>query len=342
MGKITEYLLQSKRLGFIPAAVPFPVYPMPFADDNLSAAADAMPGEIDIGALLRAIWRRRILVVITAACFLVLGSLYLHVAQRLYTVTLKITPVQTDQQQSGSSSLSGLASLAGISLPSNRGQQSFAIYLDGLTTRLASEMLFRDQPLMHRVFAREWDAQNHQWRPRSSMIHGAVNAVRWVLGIPTTKVQPPSPARLQTYIQQNLTTEKEKESPIVTITMTAASPELGRDLLTGLHRTVDDILRQRALERSTNYINYLTTTLQTTTVAEYRQTLVDSLSSQAKNRMIASANLPFVAEPFGQPVTSDVPTSPSATIVLGLMFMLGLCVGCGVALFQDWREKDRY
>jgi uncharacterized protein involved in exopolysaccharide biosynthesis len=311
------------------------------AQQDQPGVAGEMSGEIDIGRLVVAILERWQIVASAVAAFLLLGILYLHLTQPLYTATLQVTPVQGEQQASSSSSLSGLASLAGINLPSSRGEQSFAIYIDGLTSRLAAQMLFRDQDLMHRLFAREWNPATGQWKARSSVLHGAANSVRWILGISTTRAESPDPARLQRYIQENLTTAKEKESPITTIAMRANSPELSRDLLMGLHRTVDDILRQRALERSTNYITYLTNTLQTTTVAEYRQALIESLSGQTKTRMMASANLPFVAEPFGAPVTSDVPTSPNGVITLGLMLVLGIFAGVGLALWQDWRGHRR-
>jgi len=302
--------------------------------DQSSEPEKLAADEIDLGELLAAMRRQARLIVLFAVAAVALAIVYLHIATPQYRVTLKVTPVQGSARPMGTGA-NNLASLAGISVPMDQRATDFELYLEGIFARETSVALAAHQTLLRRVFAREWSSARNDWvRP-----HGAarflLDMLKRLLGVPTPKWTPPDGARLQEYLVKHIDITRDKESPVVGISFEHTEPALGRDLLWAVHRQVDDMLRQRTIDRTTSYIAYLNERLAATNVADYRAALVQALAEQEKMRMMASSDLAFAAEPFGMPVASMRPTKPNALFLLVFAFGAGLAIGIVAAVFRD-------
>ena len=75
--------------------------------------------EIDLRELFGALWRGKLLIAVCVIAAISLASLYLRTAESKYTVTYVFAPVASDDTGPNLSGLGGLASLAGVSLPSS-------------------------------------------------------------------------------------------------------------------------------------------------------------------------------------------------------------------------------
>jgi uncharacterized protein involved in exopolysaccharide biosynthesis len=92
--------------------------------------------------------------------------------------------------------------------------------------------------------------------------------------------------------------------------------------LTELHRAADNELRQRAIQRTTDYIAYLSNMLSKITVAEHRVALAQALSEQEKSAMIARSGSAFAADLLERPWANSDPSSPRPiqTLLKGAFF----------------------
>lgn len=75
--------------------------------------------EIDLRELFVALWRRKLLITICVIAAIALAALYLRSAERKYTVSYVFAPVASENSGPNLGGLGGLASLAGVSLPSS-------------------------------------------------------------------------------------------------------------------------------------------------------------------------------------------------------------------------------
>lgn len=268
-----------------------------------------------------------------------LALLYLNVALRTYTSQLGLTPV-SNGPASGGQALGGLASLAGIQLPGNEGQSQLEVFLEGLTSRAAANSLARGRPdLMHRVFDREWDGPHRAWRPPIGIMVSVSKGLKSALGF-DDPWRPPDGERLQTLLQRQIVIDRDRDKRITVISIATADPRLGRDLLSSLHGTVDDYMRQKSLLRAEAYVVFLKGELQSVTVEDYRMSLLQTIAQQEKLRMVAHTTLPFAADPFGPPTTLARPTSPSPLITLAIAVVVGLLGGITLAFVRDGRRKS--
>jgi hypothetical protein len=291
--------------------------------------------EINVGRLIAAVRRKRSF--FFAGFFFVLASalLYLHLAPRQYTVTMEMT--STSPQGGLSSKLGALGSLAGVDLGSDSATANFKVFLDSLQSPIAAEQLMRHPDLLVEMFPREWSTTERKWHEPSSVLRPFVRPVEAFLGIPLTPWSPPSTYRVYNYLQSELRVAQDPKSGVVTLQLENENPELSVKLLNVLVHDVDELMRKRVLVRTSGYIDYLQTKIQTVTVADYRQALLENLADQEKQRMIASGQVSYVAELLGSPVTSLTPTSPPALPILVLAVVLGAVAGVVLASLADRR-----
>lgn len=288
--------------------------------------------EVEIGDVLGVIRDGWWQIAAVTAAVLLLSVLYLQSAERRYTSSLFVTPVSGSAGMP--SGIGGLASLAGINMPGLDTDSQFELFVEGLTTRESAERLVRaHSDLLPRMFPAEWNAAQRNWQQPAGVTAAISRTMKPLVGMDAS-YRPPDSARVQRWLVNELAVMKERDRRFTVISIETRDPEFGRKLLGALHQTGDSLLRARAIERADDYAAYLTGKLAEVTVSDYRQTLVEALAEQEKTRMMASSDLPFAADPFGPPSTTDKPSSPNVILVLAVSVGLGLLVGVLLVLVR--------
>jgi hypothetical protein len=272
--------------------------------------------------------------------FVVFAIIQIHLAPTVYAVQMQVTPVpgSNDQASSRVSSLSNLAQLAGISSLSNQSGSQFRLYADSLYSRALADDLAKNQDLMKSIFSGEWDEQSHSWRePERGFTSLAGAAIMSFLGVDQPAWQPPDGARLQKYLTNALTIVPDLKKPyLVTIVVNSSNPQFAIRLLTLVDRAADNYMRKKALLRATQYINYLSMELNTVTVAEHREAIMQTLSEQEKFKMSAGSAVPYAAEVFDKPWASLQPVSPRPGQFLLNAIVLGGLIGAAIVLGRTY------
>jgi LPS O-antigen subunit length determinant protein (WzzB/FepE family) len=293
--------------------------------------------EIDILKTIITIWKSKIILLSSVLFSLFISIIYLHNAEYLYTAEIKIFPVQSNDSGGGfGKQLSGLASLAGVGLGGGKQGSSFDLYTEEIFSREIAESLSQNDQLMRTIYKNEWDSNQSRWKKPNSLLSPIIPAVKVILGLPIQEWQIPNAARLQKYINENIKIDEKTKKSTISIIYNYKDPIFAVHFLNTLYKVTDDKLRQRALDRSTKYINYLNNKLQSTTVSEYRSALVNILSDQEKLSMIASSNVPYSAESLGSAVASLKPMKPIPLLVLFTGVFIGFVAGILIILGRNY------
>lgn len=300
------------------------------AEDEAGQSLRRNPDEIDLGEVFRQVWARRWLVLAITVASLCLAVLYLNLATYRYTASQTVTPTDADTAVMTSSlgSLSDLAKIGGINLPSSNNVFPFMIYTESLRSRNVANLLAKDETIMRRVFANEWNPSVNAFEEPESALRSLTGAIKQFLGLPRAPWKEPDSARLHEYMQREVSVIEDPKKPFVTIKFEHHDPEFAVYFVSRMHEEIDNQLRQNALRRSEESIRYLSDQLSRVTLAEHRAALAATLSEQEKSRMSASRSGPFAADIFAPAVASRRPTSPNVLLVL----LIGLFGGFVVAL----------
>ena len=294
--------------------------------------------------LLTAILRRWYLVVLGALVGLAWGVQDLHSQSYRYAVQMTVSPAQ---RGTSSNVGGGLAALVNLALPSGENGSDFSLYLDLLKSRNVADELAKDQKLMHRLYAGNWDEATQTWKenPDTRRWPVAMKQLGDFLGYPSVPWHEPNGESLLGFISAIVTIEQDPRKPYMAkIGMEWGDKDFAMQFLTKLHRTADEMLRQRAIKRTTDYIAYLSSTLSKVTVAEHRLALAQALSEQEKAAMIAQSGAPFAAEVLEEPWANSNPSFPQAFQTLARWAFIGALAGSALALLlwtirRSWQAR---
>jgi uncharacterized protein involved in exopolysaccharide biosynthesis len=294
-------------------------------------------GVLDLGAVTRIAMREKLTVLTIIAIFLAVSVLYLHVAKKKYSVKMVVTSVNMHGQSAGGGALDELSSMAGLDLNSTETPQ-FKLFVGALRSPYAAEAIAADQDLLKAMFPLEWSAKEGRWRQPPSLLRSLAHAVASVIGWYFPPWTPPDATRVFEYLSDELKVVPDTKSGTVTLEIDSNKPAVAERVLVTMNNALDERMRQRDLTRSTIDIGYLTDRLSQVTVEDYRKALVSNLVQQEKERMLASAPLPYISDTLGKTIISSRPVSPVPLAVLAAALVLGGLVGVMVAVNRHRRR----
>ena len=285
--------------------------------------------------ILSLLWQKRLLVIKTILLFTMLGLCFLWTATPLYKVSMVIGPTSANGAAAMGARTSDALSLS----PSlaehadNEALSDYARYQQLLTSYDAAARLITDTPsLLQSLFASEWDAKRQRWR-----FHWGVRAVIGELqsrsvGRPGWRA--PDAERLQSYIQHHLVVTPISGSPMRRLTFSHADKGVAVNILLGVHKAADAILREEAAKRSDAIITSITDQLERVTIAEHRAALTRLLAEQERTQLLINVDLPYAADLITPPRGSTMPDWPNPALVLSFAELLALLVSGGFIVRQ--------
>lgn len=305
--------------------------PLPPVDPRLMAAMYGMPAEdeIDLLEYWRVLWgsRKLILSVVFAAAILAAGiSLLLP---NIYRAEVLLAPVSDESGKGGGlssalGSLGGLASLAGVSLPSGGSVE------ENLAVLKSREFLWRfikDEKLMPVLFEDDWDAEARKWKEDDP------------------EDQPSLWDAYRMFTEDGLlSVSTDKDSGLVTVAVEWKDPELAAKWANSLVQRLNAFLRQRAIEESRANLKYLNKALKETQLEDVRKALFELISQEQKKAMLANTRVQYAFKVLDSAQPPDKKAKPKrALIVILTVFVVGFLAMIYVFIREGIkRRKDEF
>lgn len=298
--------------------------------------------EIDLVELAKTFWRGRRMIAAVMGVMLLAASMYLNVVDRKYTVSMVLKSAQEPSQSSNISGLGGIASLAGIELPSgsNADFSSFPLLMK---SREVAEAIFEDELLIQAVFWSEWDAEEEEWRPPSrSFLKAVLSPVKAVVtGSPTTDYVQPNAARLSELIEKAISASIDSKSDLLNVSTEASDPDVALNLMNRVVYETDALFRERFIKAGSAALEFYKGQLSRAQSGEHREALAQLIVKEEQKLMLATRSSSYVAEVLRGPDVSRMPTSPKPTLILALSVVLGLFAGAGLVLLRSVLANQR-
>ena len=296
--------------------------------------------EIDLRELFSVLWRGKYFVIIFTIISLAAGSMYLRNTSSKYSVSILLAPVQEEQSTPNFGNLGGLASLAGISLPSGNASD-FTKYEIMLKTQEISTLVFKEQNLIQALFWNEWDENQQIFRaPKQNRITPIKNYVKKLLtGQPPKEYTEPNPAKLTEFIDKKIRINLDKKTQYLNLSVETSNPELLTELLVSMINNTDELFKKKFIKQANDAVQFYQIKISKARSQEHREILATLIAKEERKLLLATREGPFVAEILTGPNTSLYPTSPKASLILALSILLGGFLSCGLLLIRSFLTK---
>ena len=292
--------------------------------------------EIDLKELFLTLWQGKYLICLISFVAVVLASVYLHRAERKYSVEIVLKPVIEDSGGGPNlSGFSGLASLAGVSLPTS-SSSDFVTYQKLIFSEEVADRVSSNTELLISLFGAEWNSTDKIFEaPPVGLVGGLKQVVKSTLtGDTKGEYIEPNPKRLSMLMAGRFNISTDRDSGFVSISTQTSSPDLMVSLITSAAQETDNLLKERFFATAEETLEFYQQKLLTSRSPEHREALAKLISAEDQKLMLASKGRNFVAEPLTMPSISLYPTSPKSSLVLALGFVLGIFMGAAIVLLR--------
>jgi uncharacterized protein involved in exopolysaccharide biosynthesis len=280
--------------------------------------------EIDLGSVLRLLWRRRWWIVAAVA----LGSssaLGLSMLMPpVYRASVVMVPVNDGGADGALGSavgqLGGLASLVGLNVGSGGSRTPEALAV--LRSRRFLESFFAEEQLLPILFSKHWNASTKSWAVTGDRVPTAGDAYRF-------------------FAKRVLNVSEDKKTSLVTLSINWRNPDQAADWANKLTSRLNGEMRLRAQQQADASVGFLKKELDSTLDIGTREAVNRLMEVEIKRRMLANTRQEYafrvVERAFAPELKDKVSPQKLLMVVMGLVLALFLSL-VGIFLYESFRK----
>jgi uncharacterized protein involved in exopolysaccharide biosynthesis len=242
--------------------------------------------------LIRAVSADRWIIVGITAAFTLCGVIYALVAPQWYRADVVMVPADQKSMSSAFGQLGGLASLAGVSLPSGSNTEPLAV----LRSQGFSRSFIESRELTKTIL----DGFGESSKDKD---------VRDALKLFDTKVR---------------SVVEEKKAGTVTLSIIWRDPVVAAGWANSMVRMLNDRQRKKALDEAERNVAYLQKEIANTSVISLQQSLGRVLETEMQKLLLARGNEEFAYKIIDPAVASKERFAPRRSVIVALSLLAGV------------------
>jgi uncharacterized protein involved in exopolysaccharide biosynthesis len=300
--------------------------------------------EIDLLELWKIVKSNRKIIIRISALTTFVTLLYALFATPIYQATVLVQPVAPPGEKQDLGSLSGLGSLGGLASIAGIGGSD--VDMEANLALLESRAFLLDfvekNKLLPVLFHDRWSAEKQEWLPKPFLVRWVSQSkARMLAFFQGSEFEPredskPTFGEVNQLFQDIRILDRDLETGLVSLSIEWEDPEIASGIANGIILAVNQYLRKRDLEETSEAIDYLRAQI----IQTQNPTVLDSLSNlvqvQTQKAMLANVREEYAFRVLDPALVPEKPARPRRSLmVIGGMF-LGLILGLGVVVFRNF------
>ena len=221
------------------------------------------------------------------------------------------------------SQLGGLASIAGIKVPSDEGGEAQAA-MEIMQSWSFIEEFIKTNNLAAEIFAADgWDRETNQLSYDSSLYDSQQK--QWVRNPPAGKTIEPTGWELYKEFSEHLTVTTDKTTGMISVSIEHYSPILAQQWVNLYITTINNYMRSRKLQQANSNIEYLEAQIEKTAIAGMKEVFYQVIEEQIKNKMLAEASPEYAFVTVNPAMVPEEKSTPKRALICVLAVLLGAC-----------------
>jgi uncharacterized protein involved in exopolysaccharide biosynthesis len=300
--------------------------------DNIQSLS-AYNDQIDLANLFRILWSGKwvIIAITTAASTIaILVSLMLP---NIYRAEALLAPHQESNASKLASQYGGLATIAGISLPSDSLDKT-ALGLAVLQSRkFISEFVKRREILVPLIAANGWDAKSGKLSIDADVFDKTTG--QWVRDANPPRAVIPSLLEAHEAFSEILLVSRNSESGLVTLSIEHYSPTIAKQWVDWLVADLNSAIMQEDVSEAREAIDYLNKRIDETSLAELRAVLFRLIEEQTKTIMLANVSAEYMFKTVDPAAIPELKAKPRRVMIVLVSAVLSGLLSVLIVLMRD-------
>ena len=287
----------------------------------LSQENTSYDDEFDLKELFSVLWKAKILIIVITSFFALSSVLYALSLTNFYKSEVLLNVAGESNSLGALSGMGGLASMAGITLPSS-GEDKSEIAIKTIQSRAFLKHLITFENVLPSIMAtKSYDFQSKkiQFDPK---IYNENNGV-WVRQ--PKKNQQSKPSYLEaheTYLKQ-ISVNKDKISNLITISVEHISPIFAKELLGLIINEANELLRNKDLRESSAAIAFLNNEIPKSSLITMKDAINKLVQKQLETQMLSKVNKEYILKVIEPSFIPEKKSKPKRALICILGTLLG-------------------
>tara|TARA_B100001175_G_scaffold317292_1_gene333665 strand:- start:4236 stop:5189 length:954 start_codon:yes stop_codon:yes gene_type:complete len=290
--------------------------------------------EIDLRELFKAIWDGKKLVVLITSIVGICSIVFSLMLSNYYS-SYSVLVTRSADNAGSLSQYSGLASLAGIKLPSS-GDTSEIEVMEIIKSREFLKHLTTFEDVLPSIMAAEsydevtqelyfdpeiYDKKTKTWTRKPNKNKGSIPSY-----IETHKI----------YLDDLLSLSHDNRSGLIQMNVQHISPVFAKEFLELVIREANAFNREIDIDSSSKALSYLILELSKTSSIELKKSINQLIKAQLETQMMANIHDEYVLIALEPPFIPEEKSWPSRAIIVILASILGSLIGMTIVLIRHY------
>tara|TARA_B100000886_G_scaffold297685_1_gene225458 strand:+ start:313 stop:1242 length:930 start_codon:yes stop_codon:yes gene_type:complete len=297
--------------------------------------------ELDLKEIFLVLWKDKLKILFITFLAAIFSVVYALSLPNIYSSSAILSPTsEKDQLSNLAGSLSGFASLSGLTMGNLSGNNNAEAAIEIIKSFNFFEDLMTEEPdLYFKIIAAEgWDKDKNLLKIDSEIFNEV--SQKWVSDAPFAINGKPSLQSSFLIFGDNLDIEKDLLTGFVDISYEHYSPHVAKEVVEKIITKVNNILREEDIEVAEQNIIYLKKEIGQTQLADLRNGLSELIEKQIEKISIAKSQSQYVFKTISKPYAKELKSAPKRSTICIIITFFGGIFSILYVLFTNYFFKD--
>ena len=298
---------------------------------------DNFKDDIDLRDYIHLLWQKKFLLIVITSIFFLSSVVFALLLPNIYRSVAYLAPIEGASQVSGlMSEYSGMAALAGISIPNEKTKDKEAIEriksFDFFSNHFLPFIMLEDL-----LAVKDWDLLTNKLSYKDSKFNPETR--KWVRKVKPPRTVIPSAQEAYKKYKKIMSISVDKKSDYVTLSIDHQSPYIAQQWVEIILNQIDRLMRDHEKSDATRSVEYLNAIAPTVNYDAIKKALSMLQQEQMKRLMMVESNSNYIFTVLDAPIASEERASPKRTIIVLIGSIIGFIFGCISVLFHHFYIK---
>ncbi len=289
--------------------------------------------EIDLRKLFNVIWEGKKLIILITSVVAICSIVYSLMLPNYYS-SESVLIARDSQNSSSLSQYSGLASLAGVSLPSSGATQVSEVMEIIRSREFVKHLITFENVLPSIMAAKSYDAASQELYFDPEIYDAKTKT--WTREPSKNKGTKPSYLQAHKAYLAMLSISQDKKTGLISIKIEHISPIFAKDFLALVIKEANALNREIDIDSSSKALSYLKIELSQTSLVEIKESINQLIESQLETKMMASIYDEYSLISLEPPFIPEEKSRPGRSFMVILGTMLGGILSVIIVLIRHY------
>lgn len=279
--------------------------------------------DISIIDLYKIIWKNKLYIFLTSFSVSVVCLFYANNLEDIYRSNTLLSASSDSDSAPSMGMLSGVASIAGINIPSSSSANNVLISIERLKSLDFFEMVVDKHSLYYELEAvNGWNSANNTLMVNSNIYDDKKN--QWISDDEFAINGRPSIQEIHSNFLENFSVYFDNKNGFVSLSMEHFSPHVAKKILEIFIKEINETTRKEDISTAQQIISFLEEENLNTRNIDLKLGINSLIQSQIKKIAIANSSPQYVLKVISPPFAPEKRFSPSRLLIVLTGFFLGL------------------